>query len=383
MKKFNQIGETIIEVLLSIVVLGFTISIVFVVARNSLFTGQAAGERTQALTIVESQIERLKFMSTKSDSETNTGIFGQGTDEFCISAANQVIKKVNFSNGDCDTNLFPDQDISLSIAYSAEGPDASSAYDNDTFTISAIWNRVGGGDQPERIVNFYRLHPDVAVPQASVVCENPNFNFSDYANTNVSVGLQPGVLDVVYRTYPVGLGPPLGGTPLPLTGTPPVYTPSNTAPKSNPDSILDSSNEFFLNPACNYSVNWEAYCTRGPGGVIGVEPDSYADCLTNIAMLDQTNEAAWIEMYGSYTGSSDNAQCTGPKLARFNSTDDSLPSNKIWNGTTGVTVFIDPSTVRCIEIVHVCVYNPALCVNQLTISSSVYFHSINLSGTPK
>lgn len=391
MKKLNSTGETIVEVLLSIVILGFTIVVVFSLARNSLSTGQAAGERTQALTIVQSQIERLKLLSTSPNSKSPSGIFGQGTKEFCINTNNAVVSDFK----DCDTAGFPDQEIKISIVYDADGPDEGGVtiYDDNTFTISAEWNRVGGGLQKEKIVNVYRLHPEVAIEQASVTCDSSDIDLSEYVLKYIKdADLQRGALDVAYIRDKDDPSKEADKT----KGDPAYYKSSalKLSPKSHPDIALElTTTPLLLNPACDYTVDWEVYCTpaKNKDGdfVIGEPPAKYSDCLTK-SNVDQTNEAAVIEMYESYTGNDNDVRCDGQKLASFTTSDKSEDEGGsiIW-GEIGTSVnvsypsFPNPATVKCVQIVHVCTIDPASCSTMPTDASSVYFDKIVFKGIPK
>jgi prepilin-type N-terminal cleavage/methylation domain-containing protein len=67
-RRMKQRGDTIIEVLLAMVVIGMTLSIGFSIANNALQTGRLAAERSEALKLAETQLEILKA-SLASDTQ--------------------------------------------------------------------------------------------------------------------------------------------------------------------------------------------------------------------------------------------------------------------------------------------------------------------------
>lgn len=164
----SQRGETIVEVMISAVILGFTITTVYVIAKNSLNTGQAAKERSQALTIAESQAERLKFMAKQSGATGPNGIFGQViTKPFCIEVGPTGTMLLTYvvTSTKCDHGLFPASNLNINIMYDKDGADTTSPYDNDTFLINVSWDRAGGSKNREELNTVYRVHAPPGVGQ--------------------------------------------------------------------------------------------------------------------------------------------------------------------------------------------------------------------------
>lgn len=60
LKRLNQSGDTIIEVLICMAIVSFSLGISYGIARRSLSQVRVAQERTEALKIAEQQIERIK-----------------------------------------------------------------------------------------------------------------------------------------------------------------------------------------------------------------------------------------------------------------------------------------------------------------------------------
>ncbi len=63
--KTNQLGDTIIEVMLAIAVIGMVLGASYATANRALRTGRSAQEQTEALKLAESQVEKLKYMSAQ------------------------------------------------------------------------------------------------------------------------------------------------------------------------------------------------------------------------------------------------------------------------------------------------------------------------------
>ncbi len=370
MKNLYQKGETIVEVLLSIVVLGFTISVVFVIARNSLFTGQAASERTQVLTTVESQIESLKYLATLENSTSGDGVFGQGDKDFCINPSNNLIMTdLDITPANCGLDAFPDVGIFLKINYNANGPDGlSDTYDDDTFTITTEWTRVGGnsGSEKERLIQVVRIHPNVTVAQIRGVgncTSQPNINLSGLVYEPKRLTS----LDVVWFE---------GRNKDPTTGKWLGVAGNTLSTRSDPDILLPS--DINITQGCEYKAKFTTYCTAAVlSGGNYVAPSTCGRPPNN---TDQHAEAARFDLYSISIGDETNAKCGGNRLATFTTFDVAFNLNNPqieWSGTVDVDV-LESGTVSCMEIVHVCEFDQALCQAQ---TSSVYFHSIDWIGT--
>lgn len=77
-KPLQQVGDTIVEVLIVIVVMGVVVSAGYGIAVRSLQSTQLAQEKSYALKIAEGQLESLKAASS-----TNPAILAR-TDGFCL-----------------------------------------------------------------------------------------------------------------------------------------------------------------------------------------------------------------------------------------------------------------------------------------------------------
>lgn len=82
MKKtiLNQVGDTIIEVLIALTVISLAIGVSYSVANRSLKSARQSQERLEALKLVEGQIEQLKALSYTTDLG---GVFSS-TGTYCL-----------------------------------------------------------------------------------------------------------------------------------------------------------------------------------------------------------------------------------------------------------------------------------------------------------
>lgn len=160
MRRLNNRGDTIVEVLIAIAIVGMVLGGAYASANRSLRASQRAHERGEALRLAEQQFELLKV----SGSQSNT-IF-TGNANFCL---NNALAKQDFINGAPPANYLTDSYTTLPggtyptacrITYST----GSSLYHtwvsrlaNDTFQISMRWDGSGGVKQELKI--SYRIRP--------------------------------------------------------------------------------------------------------------------------------------------------------------------------------------------------------------------------------
>lgn len=86
--KTNQIGDTIVEVMIAIAVIGMVLGVSYATAARALRAGRAAQEQTEALKLAESQVEKLKYLAGQitGDSTIAGTIYDTAlnTTTFCI-----------------------------------------------------------------------------------------------------------------------------------------------------------------------------------------------------------------------------------------------------------------------------------------------------------
>lgn len=362
----KQRGETIVEVMLCVVLLGFTISSSFVIARRNLYTGQAASERVQVLAKIESQIERLKYMATLSTASSSDGVFGQDR-AFCITKEMKISIDVN--DQECDHGDFPaNANLSISIIYDKDGPNGSAnTFDDHTFNISAQWNRVGGGNQPEILKSVYRLHPGsggllaafgvipppsptptpTPPPTPAVTCE-PAGSLNMTSRARDTLGTDP------YNAYVRAVDVVFGGGLRSYT-------------KSFPDLTIPGGFKITKDDNCPYDASFVTWCTY----VNTTPPTPPETCFGG----NQPNEAARITLWSNSSVVGGYNQCRGTQIGYLDTTDPETGATT-WGGTVPFNV-LNSGTANCVELTHMCVFEEVRCNN---IQSSVYIHSFNITA---
>jgi len=84
----NQAGDTIIEVMLAVAVVGMVVGASYSIATKALRTGRFAQEQTEALKLSETQLEKLKYKASlyRAGESTTGTIFDTASAEqnFCL-----------------------------------------------------------------------------------------------------------------------------------------------------------------------------------------------------------------------------------------------------------------------------------------------------------
>ena len=153
----NNQGETIVGVLISVAVVGLVLVSTYVIVRGSANLGQAARERTQALKVVESQLERLKYTVVASNPAQDP--FSPPA-AFCINDDLKIVDLTAMLPMDCslgDAVTGGEREFEFTIVYHADGLNPASFYDDDLFVLTAQWLRIGS-DRVDRVVIYYRIH---------------------------------------------------------------------------------------------------------------------------------------------------------------------------------------------------------------------------------
>lgn len=174
----SQAGDTIIEVMIALAIIGFTIALAYSITSRSLRIGRQAQERTEAVKLAESQIESLVALARNSALDSTTGsIFHAnyaGVESFCVSGGTVVAQKPPIqdflSNPSAALQASPTGAPTGSQIYHASclsGPDKryrisvdrndnSPASGMSTFNVRVRWERLGGGY--DEVYFAYRLH---------------------------------------------------------------------------------------------------------------------------------------------------------------------------------------------------------------------------------
>jgi type II secretory pathway pseudopilin PulG len=147
-KTFNQLGDTIVEVMVVLAVLGLAISISYATANRSLLNTRQALENSQATELVRSQVEAIRSMACSTGNincSANPALFTTGT-SFCIDTTASSYNVIPTTNPSCSQGTVP---YGISITYNNTP--------TDTFTVVATWPDVLGQGN-DTVTYVYRLH---------------------------------------------------------------------------------------------------------------------------------------------------------------------------------------------------------------------------------
>lgn len=152
----DQTGDTIIEVMIVLAVLGMAIGVSYATANRSLLDTRQAQENSQATELVQSQVEQLRTQTSNTDSHSANYIYNTNP-MFCMNNDSVVqqgsLDPNNPSTLDPDSGNYAPSCVlntlyHMSIQYSTSG---------DTFTVKALWDDVLGKGT-DSVTNTYRLH---------------------------------------------------------------------------------------------------------------------------------------------------------------------------------------------------------------------------------
>jgi len=139
LKKLGNRGDTIVEVMIVLAVLGLAIGISYATANSSLLATKGAQENSQATAILQSQIESLRYII--SDPANDVQIAGP----YCIDDSYDI-KVTNDASPspDCRKNNLYDVGIKYDTSTS-------------TFSLKATWDDINGKDK-DTVTLVYRLY---------------------------------------------------------------------------------------------------------------------------------------------------------------------------------------------------------------------------------
>jgi hypothetical protein len=152
-------GDTIIEVMVSMSVLGLVIGTAFATSRHSLQAGLQAGYRNQAQSYAQQQVELLKTID-EDDDLSSGGFFDTSPRGFCVDAdPSSPTFKQHISIPAVRTNqcIFPaaaqpESQYTITVKYTGN----TNPGDTKTFIVEVAWPSSSGGSN--RVTNYYKSH---------------------------------------------------------------------------------------------------------------------------------------------------------------------------------------------------------------------------------
>lgn len=163
MIKLNQIGDTIIEVMLAMAVIGMTIGGAYGIANRSLRAAQVAQERGEALKVAESQLEIIKALSSSGDG----GDVFNTSSRFCMTydedSENWDTETIDDMEDDglhnteeCTDGIYNKSITRQSLDGGEDNGDEGEARRHQ-FTVQVSWYQIGS-DNVDEIKIDYRIY---------------------------------------------------------------------------------------------------------------------------------------------------------------------------------------------------------------------------------
>lgn len=153
--RLRQRGDTIVEVMVVLAVLGLALSITYATATRSLMNARQAQETAEASSILQLQVEGLRNLSAvPRPAPASKDIYIAAP--FCIQntgSAFQVVTPLPSPSTPCSGNSL----YTISIIYCAVGGGSCPIGSYDTFIATATWPDVIG-QGTDQVTLTYRAH---------------------------------------------------------------------------------------------------------------------------------------------------------------------------------------------------------------------------------
>jgi len=149
-RSLNTAGDTIVEVLIATAILGFVMGGAYALTSRTLQTSRSSQERVEAITLVEGQLERIKYEARSNpnfDSKFRVG------SSFCLK---QVTGDQKTLPDPANCNVGPNGRYRLSITYIADPRFTTPNKLLGTFNVQANWERADGEHRQEQLIINYK-----------------------------------------------------------------------------------------------------------------------------------------------------------------------------------------------------------------------------------
>jgi type II secretory pathway pseudopilin PulG len=169
----DRSGDTIIEVLVVLAVLGLAIGLAYATANRSLLNARQAQEHSEAAGLVEKQVENLRLLvsnSTAGNTDPTTNIF-LTTTPFCVRDPNAA-PPIDTTASDCNMSSAGSAVGYKVFIYNCDNqpavdPCATAIPNSGTFAVQATWDDILG-QGTDSVTMTYRLHD----PNPAAVAED-------------------------------------------------------------------------------------------------------------------------------------------------------------------------------------------------------------------
>lgn len=154
LKKLGKTGDTIVEVMIAVSIVGLTIASAYAIGSRSLKAARQAQERGEAIKIAEAQLEGIKAIVDSGD-KAKINALKSGPSVFCVNSG-EVKTSISGSlptldsddlsgySGDCISNTL----YHTSVTRDPVGNDVWQ------FTASVRWFSIGDSDKEELVINY-------------------------------------------------------------------------------------------------------------------------------------------------------------------------------------------------------------------------------------
>lgn len=167
MNHLSQAGDTIVEVMIVLSVLGLALSISYATANRSLVNTRQAEENAQATRYVQTQIEAIRELAKANtyncpSRSSTTNVFCQAT-RFCLPSTADSTTPIHHPFCDEGSQSYQIADFYCNnsrptYAYNLNATPCDSTMTADTFVVETTWADAGG-DGTDSVTQVYRVHP--------------------------------------------------------------------------------------------------------------------------------------------------------------------------------------------------------------------------------
>ncbi len=158
LSKRGERGDTIVEVLICLAVLGLVLSGAYVTANRNSLANRSAQERLEAVKLAEAQIERLRTAVQANPAIVNT------MTGFCLPSDAPALAPVSSSDGKCtvkadDMTAAPDvaPRYAMSITRVAAIPPTVDGVVGHRYRVTATWENISGTGS-DKLDTYYEVY---------------------------------------------------------------------------------------------------------------------------------------------------------------------------------------------------------------------------------
>lgn len=163
LKRLNTSGDTIVEVMIVLAILGLAIGLAYATANQSLLNTRQAQENSQASEYVQSQIEALRYLAPNSNTNPTADIFAPPSAPpnslYCIHDVTLPTPLAIYPGDSCSFGTLPYTVIIYNCDQVTTSQCSSTdiTANSDTFVVQATWPDVAGQGN-DTVTMVYRAH---------------------------------------------------------------------------------------------------------------------------------------------------------------------------------------------------------------------------------